>query len=72
MKKLIGLALALLFLVAPVAHAGNPVGGKVVYTKVGCDYYIVSDTSGYDLLEWYGGHIPAWAMYWPGYSLLRI
>jgi hypothetical protein len=24
----------------------------------GCDYFIVATPSGYDLLEWYGGHHP--------------
>jgi len=60
MKRLLPtllLGIGLIGIAAPV-HAATAVAGKVVYTKLGCDYYVVSDTSGYDLLEWYGGRIP--------------
>ena len=32
--------------------------GVVVHSKSGCDYYIVETSSGYALLEWYGGNDP--------------
>lgn len=32
--------------------------GVVAYYKSGCDYYIVSASQGYALLEWYGGDDP--------------
>ncbi len=41
-----------------MVHASSLIGGSVAYTKSGCDYYIVSDKNGYDLLEWYGGAFP--------------
>ena len=59
MKKILLFVSALFFFFAPVAQAGTAIGGKVAYVKSGCDYYIVADKSGYDLLEWYGGRMPA-------------
>lgn len=32
--------------------------GQVIYTKVGCSYYVVETLMGFSILEWYGGHIP--------------
>lgn len=31
--------------------------GEVVFSKSGCDYYIVETSLGYSLLEWYGGFL---------------
>lgn len=44
-----------------VAGSGAPfssVHGVVTHRISGCDYFLVSTTRGYDLLEWYGGHDP--------------
>jgi hypothetical protein len=34
------------------------VRGLVTHRISGCDYFVVATKSGYDLLEWYGGHDP--------------
>lgn len=34
------------------------VRGEVSHRISGCDYFLVETRSGYDLLEWYGGHDP--------------
>jgi hypothetical protein len=40
-------------------QATNAVRGVISHRISGCDYFIVATKSGYDLLEWYGGHDPA-------------
>ena len=32
--------------------------GEVTHKQSGCDYFVVETTTGYDVLEWYGGHDP--------------
>lgn len=49
-----GFVFTLSFLASPAVAAK----GAVVHRISGCDYFIVATTSGYDLLEWYGGHDP--------------
>lgn len=57
MKHILLHIAALTFLLLPVcAQAAK---GAVVYRKSGCDYYIVETSSGYALLEWYGGNDPS-------------
>lgn len=47
---------ALVILVIPqLALAAK---GVVVYARPSCDYYIVETSTGFDLLEWYGGYTP--------------
>ena len=45
-------------LIVPFNNA-NAAKGVVVANPSGCDYYIVETTSGYTLLEWYGGNDPS-------------
>ena len=55
MKKLIFCAL-LLGLFATDAEAAK---GVVVYAPSQChDYFVVETNLGFDLLEWFGGHLP--------------
>ncbi|MGI9104514.1 MAG: hypothetical protein ACR2IF_18885 [Terriglobales bacterium] len=53
------LGIALLFLIAGsfvgTAHADR---GIVVKRKSGCDYFVVYSSSGYAVLEWFGGYDP--------------
>jgi len=32
--------------------------GEITRRVSGCDYFVVETRSGYDVLEWYGGHDP--------------
>jgi hypothetical protein len=41
-----------------VAPSYGASSGTVVKRISGCDYFMVSATSGYAILEWYGGHDP--------------
>jgi hypothetical protein len=36
----------------------KPIRGVVTHRISGRDYFVVATKSGYDLLEWYGGHDP--------------
>jgi hypothetical protein len=56
MRKLILVATMLLVVTGVSVYAAK---GTVVYTKSGCDYYIVDAPSGYAVLEWYGGAVPS-------------
>src|SRR6202022_3467551 len=48
------LVMILLILSAPALA----VKGTLAHRQSGCDYFVVATPSGYDLLEWYGGHDP--------------
>jgi hypothetical protein len=39
-------------------QAAKAVRGVVSHRISSCDYFIVATKSGYDVLEWYGGHDP--------------
>ncbi len=57
LKRLIVIIMVLTFICLPaVALAAK---GVVVYIKSGCSYYIVETSSGYALLEWFGGSTPS-------------
>jgi hypothetical protein len=53
--RTLGLALAFLLIATAPALAAK---GEVVYRQSGCDYFVVSTVTGYDLLERYGGYDP--------------
>ena len=57
LRRTLGLIpLAILsFCVAPLYAAST---GTLVKRISGCDYFMVSATGGYAVLEWYGGHDP--------------
>ncbi len=37
---------------------GRTVYGEIVYTLPGCDYFLISTSSGYTFAEWWGGALP--------------
>jgi hypothetical protein len=43
---------------AHTPEPANAVRGIITHRISGCDYFVVATKSGYDLLEWYGGHDP--------------
>ena len=47
------IAIGLLFSIPAEADSGT-----VVYKQGGCDYFVVETSSGFDVLEWYGGYDP--------------
>lgn len=55
MGKRISALVILAALFCPAAFAEK---GEVVKRVSGCDYYMVDATSGYAILEWYGGNDP--------------
>jgi hypothetical protein len=52
------LAIFVLSLLPLSVGAGSSVRGYVSHRISGCDYFLVQTLSGYDLLEWFGGHDP--------------
>ena len=56
------LFLGFFFLVpfSTVSPKSSPVAarGVVSHRLSGCDYFVVASKSGYDVLEWFGGHDP--------------
>jgi hypothetical protein len=46
---------AILGLPVPAAKA---VRGEITHRISSCDYFVVASRTGYDVLEWYGGHDP--------------
>ena len=58
LKVLIGFVFLLLLIPARNEAAVSSARGYVSHRISGCDYFLVQSVSGYDLLEWYGGHDP--------------
>jgi len=70
MRPDLTLTLLAFFLISQ--RAGSPVSGHVSHRISGCDYFLVQTRSGYDLLEWYGGHDPDKDDVLVGASALRL
>jgi hypothetical protein len=54
-------ACCLIIMPTNVSVARNPakaVSGVISNRISGCDYFVVQTKSGYDMLEWFGGHDP--------------
>jgi hypothetical protein len=51
-------ATIVVFSVMLFPKSASAASGEVVYRQSGCDYFVVQTRTGYDLLEWFGGHDP--------------